>query len=720
MTAAVVRRGARVAGAAIVIALAVAPAAAAAQANVEALFQEGRRLFDALDYESAVRALDQAIVGLEALAPRDAATIERLATAYEMRARSKFGLGNPDSAKADFVALLRVSPAYALTGQVSPRVVSLFEETVAEMITTVNLSVTPATAAVTVDGVAVTPAAAVKVVVGDHELAVEQRGYRAVKQAFTARAGEAADITVTLERVSAVLHILTSPPDVEITIDGKPHGRTAAGPPSAQYADAVTKSGLAPSAVSGALVVGDVAPGAHTIEFVRDCYVRAANPFSIEQPDDIVLGPVALQPAMAHLTVNANEPATVVVDGVERGPAPYVTGELCAGDHTIELRSRFGRDARRITAAAGEKLVVEGVIKPRFALVSFSSEAGAPDNDVSAVVERALAPAQTLTVAAAAAGESDKALKGLQLPAAWLAVDPEGRPLGAGAQMTPPLRAAASAKLAEALGAQGVASITMLERNRLTIALLAAGSAVPDVLDVRLDRPESIAAAIARVDRLPTFVQPSLGLTAIDVADVRGAVVAVVDANGPAAAASVQPGDVIVSAGGQPVADASALASLVGTHAADPPMALELRDARGATRTVSVDVFLAPRLIGLADQELMVNRVLVYLRARLAAVTDPFEQSVIRLNTAVALGRSGDWNGARELLKQIDLPDRPGVGMGTVQYLRGVAAQELGDRAAAEAAFRAAAASPHLMSEDGPPVRELAEARLAQLTKPGA
>ena len=101
-----------------------------------------------------------------------------------------------------------------------------------------------------------------------------------------------------------------------------------------------------------------------------------------------------------------------------------------------------------------------------------------------------------------------------------------------------------------------------------------------------------------------------------------------------------------------------------------------------------------------------------------AAASDPFQQSVIRLNTAVALARLGECGVARDELKQVQLPDRPGVGSGTVQYLLGVCAEELGNRAEAEAAFRAAAATESLLTEDGPAVKELAEARLAQLAKP--
>jgi hypothetical protein len=50
-----------------------------------------------------------------------------------------------------------------------------------------------------------------------------------------------------------------------------------------------------------------------------------------------------------------------------------------------------------------------------------------------------------------------------------------------------------------------------------------------------------------------------------------------------------------------------------------------------------------------------------------------------------------------------------------VQYLLGLAADRLGNRADAEAALKRAATAGGLVTEDGPAVRELAEARLAEL-----
>jgi hypothetical protein len=262
-----------------------------------------------------------------------------------------------------------------------------------------------------------------------------------------------------------------------------------------------------------------------------------------------------------------------------------------------------------------------------------------------------------------------------------------------------------------------VASVTAIDATRVVLSLLNAGSTAPDAIEVTLDSPGSIAAAVAQLDRRVTLAGTAIGLQVIDVADVPGALIIAVDPNGPAASATMGVADIIVQADGKPVADAAALAGIVAGHKSGDSIALEWRDAAGAVRRADVKVVPSPRVIGLFEHGLLANRILLDLRARLADTQDPVEQSVIRLNIAVALARLGDWTATREELQNVKLPDRAGVGNGTVQYLLGLAAENLGNRAEAEAAFKAAAASDGLLTENGPSVKELAGAKLADLQK---
>ena len=146
---------------------------------------------------------------------------------------------------------------------------------------------------------------------------------------------------------------------------------------------------------------------------------------------------------------------------------------------------------------------------------------------------------------------------------------------------------------------------------------------------------------------------------------------------------------------------------------------MEYKDRAGTTKRADVKVFMTPRLIGMTDQTLFVNRILVDLRARLLSQGEPLEDSVIRLNVAAALARVENWSEARLELQRVKLADGPGVSNGTVQYLLGLCADRLGNRAEAEAAWKAAAASEGLLTEDGPSVKELAETRLAELQRRG-
>ncbi len=702
---------------AIVLVALLLPAAAWAQAS-DPLYLEGKRLFDALDYDNAIRTLDQAIASLEARPVQDPTRRELLPSALEMRARSKFGQGDQDGAKADFVALLKVNPGFTLTGGVSPRVVSLFDTAVTETVTHMNLSVTPQTATVEFDGVPMTASGTVPVAVGDHVLTATQAGYRAVNQPVTVETGKVAQVSIALERIASVVNIFTAPANVDVTIDGVKRGTTSAGPTPPAFADAIAKSGVPAAQISALMAVNDLAPGAHVIEFSRGCYVGAVQRLTIDKPDDFLVGPVALEHAVANVTARTpGAGAHVLIDGEDRGNAPF-NGELCEGDHTVDLQSPAGRYTKRLSVKSGESVTVEGALRPGVALVSVVGQpAGAPD--LRTIVARAFDNSHAMTLFLPPVDQAAQVLRNNQLSDSWLAYDAGKRPLGSASDVVQPQRGDGAAKVAAAFNAQGVASLTLVGRSQAVLAVLAAGSSQPDLLTMSLDDQQSIADAVAEFDRLPAFMKPSIGVTTMDVADVTGAVILSVDAGSAAAAAGVHPGDVITKVNGAPVASAVALETLLAARAAGDALTADLVDRAGAVRQAALKVSMAPRLIGISDQTLLANRLLLELRARLAGRVDAAEEPTLRLNLAAALAHVEDWNDARTELQRVHLPDGSGVSNGTVQYLLGLCEQKLGNRAAAETAWKAAATSSALLTEDGPAVSDLAQARLAELQRAG-
>jgi tetratricopeptide (TPR) repeat protein len=691
--------------------------AQAADAELQLVMSEARRLFDALEYEQAVPTLNRAI-GLLQLRQGDEAK-RTLAEALEIRARCRFGLGDQEGARQDFIDLLRADPAHVLPSQVSPRAVAIFDDAKKTTVTTLRLTVSPSDATVLLDGARVAAAAGERVVlVGNHTLSASRNGYKSETRTVTAVAETVAEAEILMERSSAVLSIVTAPADVEVFVDGVSRGKTVAAPLSGDVAARAAAAGIVAADTPGTMTLSDVGRGSHRIEFRRGCFVQAERRQEVSQLDDYAIEPIKLTPAVA--TVVASVPqgaATVFVDGESKGPAPYTT-DLCEGPHVVELRSQTGRFMRRVDARVGQRVEVSGLLRPAFALVASSKTS--LNADLRSSIERAFEPLRSILVFAPQSESLESVLNVEKLPSDWLGYDANRRPFGVAAEVTAAMRRELSSGLARAFDAQGIAAVTAptpSNRSRLVLTLLAAGSAEPDVIEVNLEQPETVARAVADVDRTLSFFTPAIGLSAVDVADVAGAVVVSTDPSGPAAAAGLQVGDLIVSADGQAVGDAAALAAAVAARGAGQSLSLSVRDRAGSPKSVNVNVLSRPRLLGVSDQTLLVNKTVVTLRARLSEAKDSAEQSIIRLNLATALVRLESWSEARTELQQVKLPDGPGVGTGTVQYLLGLCASRLGNRPEAETAFQAAAASNSLLTEDGPPVKELAEARLAELRR---
>lgn len=703
----------------------VGPGFSRAHLQPSATLAEARRLFEALDYERAVPALDLAIAELEPRLAAEPPARALLASAYEMRARARFGLGDAAGTSGDFKRLLTIAPAHKLAGQVSPRVVSIFEEARKTTVGLIVLKLEPNEADFQLDGARLTPGSEpLPLTAGSHTISGARPGYRTASQTFTLEAGAAQDVALTLERVSATVSLVTRPPGVTVTVDGVARGATLPG--GAQVIDPAPNRvpGAAPETLSQPMLIADLAPGAHLLGLSRDCYVKVERRFVVEQLSDYRLDPVELKPAVASISVAADaEGATVSLDGQARGPAPLRLQNICEGTHTIEARTPYGRFVQRVEARAGDAVSVSASLKPAFAIVDISGVPAALGSlpDARLLLERAMAGVRTLTVFAPATEQLAAALKEHSLPQGWTGTGRDGRRLGDAARVTAQARLEIASRLARQVGAQGLAALTFDQDDpasgNASLSLLAEGSAEPDVIAISFGRPDSAGRIAARLNPDVPLYEPSIGVSAIDAADVAGAVVVRVDSTAAAAPGGLAPGDIIVRAGTQAIQNASDLAAVVARAKPTDTLALEARGAANATKQVGLRVAAAPRAISLADQTLVPNALIPVLRER-ASHGGP-DEALARLNLAIALIRVESWALARGELERVSLPTGPGISAGTVKYLLGLCYEALGQTAEAKTAWTEAARDTEAtLGEDGPSVKEAAEARLGRVKQP--
>ncbi|MBI2835030.1 MAG: PEGA domain-containing protein [Acidobacteria bacterium] len=689
---------------------------------------EARRLADMGEHDKAVPLLDDLISKLEAQDGGNTAAVHTvLVSAYELRGRSRFvGLRDTEGARADFTTLLRRDPGHALAQPVSPKISDFFREVRKGLVAEIALSVTPQDAQVELDGRSVTTSSApLAVVAGPHTIVAKAPGYQAVTEQISAAAGTSTPLGITLTRVSSTALLVTVPSGVEVFVDGAKAGVTATGPPPAQYSDWATRLGEPLEKFSAPYIVADLSNGDHLLELRKECYESLQRTVAVTQPSDYKLEPLKLDPAVGSIAVSSTPAGgNVFLDGQAKGKTP-LSLDVCKGDHTVEVRSPSGRFVRRLQVKSGDTLTLEGMLKPAFALLSVS---GLPPNlrgapDFRREVERIIGDAATIAFVAPPPEEVERALKDQKVPAGWLTFTRGGRPVGEAANFTPDARLNLSRQIATQLDAQGVGAVTIppnAATGQLLVSILAAGSSQPDVLELRLDDPASRDRLIARLSDVPPLLRPSAGLVAIDVADVPGAVIITVEPNTDAATVGLVPGDVIQRANGQNITDASGFEKLLAGLKPDTRLSLELRTRDGAAKTADLRVSASPRAVYMEDQTLLFNKLILDFRTRLAGPLASIEEAAARLNLAIALMAAGNWDDARSELERVKLADVVGVSNGTVQYLTGLCHEKLGQLAEAERAWRAAsAAKDSLLTEDGPPVKELADRKLAELQRAG-
>jgi tetratricopeptide (TPR) repeat protein len=272
-------------------------------------------------------------------------------------------------------------------------------------------------------------------------------------------------------------------------------------------------------------------------------------------------------------------------------------------------------------------------------------------------------------------------------------------------------------KLAQALEVQGFLIAVLPDESLQRTArlhLLAAGNTRSEPWDVVFAEAASIQRFIAAVDRQATVYRPWTGLITVDTLLHEGVPVLRVVPGSPAAAAALQPGEIVVSADGKAVTKTTDLLALVASKKPKDSVSLRVKGSAG-TRVVELALDQTPQEIPLNEPTLLYNKVMMDLRQQIEGYPGTETAAFARLNLGLAAMHFGDFAAAHDHFVKArgELPARPGLSQGTAAYYLGLSLENLGYRKEAADAYRAAAGSKDatLFNNDGPAVAPLAARR---------
>ena len=696
---------------------------------MRAAFDRARERLDELDFTAAVRELGTIIDPRARTRPADFGFEETrlLASAYDLRARAHFNLGNAAAAEADFEALLRFDPSYAIDRQtLSPKVVDLFDRVRTRTVGILNLTVDPPRARVKVDGEQVDAGPeGIGVLSGTHELRVEMEGYDPHVETLTAAGGQRLERRVRLRPNRRSLEFITVPAGVTVTIDDAAAGTTS-GPATPDVEGMAATYGFDARQASAPLLIPTITPGEHRVSFQRACYetqtVVVRVELDPEQNRALRFAPVILKESRTRLQITSVPAgAEVQVDGAPQGTTPLTLESLCGGDREVTVVKRdVGRWSERVRLQTGQLNTLDVRLRPTLLYVGtfrldewgravWSDE----DKPLLDALGRGL---KTLNVARVP--EVQQAIRDAVVR--WMIADP--REARSGTLLPPDLLRDA----AERAGADLVlAGLTLADDpDRVwTLGLYSALHTTPDIARLRLDRPEGVADFVARLDRTPAEGAALWGMGLADSSlPPGGPVVARVLPGSPAAKAGIRLGDRLTGVGTRKVGTTrEALAALESDSSRGggvrSAVVVSLQAAEG-TRTTRIAPAEAPALLSLTDPALLYNRALAEYRLRARAAADETARGVAALNTGLALMHFRAYDKAlAEGLQRASLPPGSGIAQGTVDYYRGLCAQRRGDADGARSAFQAAAkaAGSTLESPEGPSASAAAARALQSL-----
>ena len=623
-----------------------------------------RLLLDAIRDDLMGLRFERALSAIEALLGEPELSAADRGEILVLRSEAHVAFGDLDAAEEDYREILRMRSGFVPDASLTPqKAVERFTRARAELVGDLIVQLEPADARVSVDGreLSIVPEEPVPLLAGEHLIRAEREGFDSLQQTIEIEANREARLELRLVPNARTVVVLTEPEGVDVTLDGAWIGRTA-----------WPTDDEAPSAPRPAeLRIENLDLGEHVFELSKPCFRTATfrDLLTVDLLDWSTkpYSPVVLAPVSSTVVPHGGPPgANVLVDGESVGRLPLAPFGVCPGERRVEVRHA----GRRIWASVANltesrEWVIEVAPRPNVVLLGadeWPPEFGALASGFNATIE-SQPPEDASTL------ES------------WTA---RARTLPADTDLA----------IARTSGTTDGAGVFMLYSPIL--------NAVGPLETARL--------AVEH----PTWSGVAWGLSVADSELSGPALVVHMAASRPGAPSGLRPGDRLVSLGGTQVVSSQQVHRILEVASPNAPLDAEWLSPDGTAHRGQLSGTESARLVpGPADAAGAM------VRAAWAVVDSSWDSGVAPLATANLALLLSDFERhelAVQAWKRVVLPERPGIGHGTVQYYLGRALERLGQEREAIRAHTAAAASDATAFDDeGPAIAPAARDRLADL-----
>lgn len=725
-------------------------------AELEILFAAAEdAFFDAADPTVAAAEIDRVLDALEEqrhTGELSAKARSLLVRALAYRAELRHELDDADGADEDLGRILELDPRAELDREaVSADLVERFARIRKERVGELRVTADPPDLELSIDGRAIAlgggeeaagegeeagdellgalgegegaeeappPETVVTLLAGIRLVEATRPGYAPLAQEVEVTAGRETPLALTLERISAVIRLHTRPVAAEVTLDGVPYGETT-GVAGERFAAAENLGRYRREEFSSEFLVPDVEPGLRVIEVKKEGYRPFRAELRVSDLRDYDMPPIVLDEQRGTLVLRGlDADADLEIDGREARPesrgAETARISLGPGEHQVQVtRGRTRMFSTRVRLADRQTIEINVRLRPGLA---FLGVLGTKGDDLARALRLGLAQGERWSLL-------DRSPEAREvLPKAGLTAESARRAAegDAAAVDWPRVQTAVDARAPGLVYVLAVVADDLLgSQADVWIWAAAPGPARPDRLRIDLGRPAEIERLAGYFHRVLPLRRPWLGALVVSSDASPHPVIADLTPGGPLAATGARVGDQIVAIARVPVFSGADVEARLLAAETGETVDVGLQTP-GGTQNVQVTLGTSPRLYSRPlpdrpDAIAYTELLLIDERARFA------ERWVVRLNQALVLLRTRDYEGAVRLLRDLEAPENPnGVGRATVDYWLGVALANAGSsyrEAAAEAFHRAAEVEgARLGHHDGPWVAPRARARLRMLS----